>query len=296
MAPPALRDGAHSRGLPELRSFFDAVAADRRIVKSQLSAATRGGDGGRAELARQALMNYDALKAVDGRKGFDFSAFVEVMGDTRSWLEYEFGNVVGLTTLKDQIMAFYTAIAMDRARAAMGHAVDGQTQYHMIFKGNPGTGKTHMGRLMAKLLHRLEITKTDTLVEVQRGDLVATHIGQTAPKTRERIDEAKEGLLFVDEAYRLAGGGEKDFGQEAIEELMSAMLHEPGKAPVQVFAGYVDDMDRFIQTNAGLYRRFQYTFDFTDYSPSELAEIVMMKCRRKGVHTRDSFCLTMMKT
>ena len=68
-----------------------------------------------------------------------------------------------------------------------------------------------MGRLMAKLLHRLEITKTDTLVEAQRGDLVATHIGQTAVKTRERIDEAKEGLLFVDEAYRLSGGGEKDF-------------------------------------------------------------------------------------
>ena len=93
-----------------------------------------------------------------------------------------------------------------------------------------------MGRLMAKLLHRLEITKTDTLVEVQRGDLVATHIGQTAPKTRERIDEAKEGLLFVDEAYRLSGGGEKDFGKEAIEELMSAMLHPPGKAPVRPFA------------------------------------------------------------
>ena len=94
-----------------------------------------------------------------------------------------------------------------------------------------------MGRLMAKLLHRLEITKTDTLVEAQRGDLVATHIGQTAVKTRERIDEAKEGLLFVDEAYRLSGGGEKDFGKEAIEELMSAMLHPPGKAPVRVFGG-----------------------------------------------------------
>ena len=93
-----------------------------------------------------------------------------------------------------------------------------------------------MGRLMAKLLHRLEITKTDTLVEAQRGDLVATHIGQTAVKTRERIDEAKEGLLFVDEAYRLSGGGEKDFGKEAIEELMSAMLHPPGKAPVRLFA------------------------------------------------------------
>ena len=93
-----------------------------------------------------------------------------------------------------------------------------------------------MGRLMAKLLHRLEITKTDTLVEAQRGDLVATHIGQTAVKTRERIDEAKEGLLFVDEAYRLSGGGEKDFGKEAIEELMSAMLHPPGKAPVRLVA------------------------------------------------------------
>merc|ERR1711974_503403 len=105
-------------------------------------------------------------------------------------------------------------------------------------------GKTSMGRLMAKLLHRVGVISTPNLREVQRPDLVAEYVGQTSPKTRKVIEESRNGVLFIDEAYRLSAGGEKDFGKEAIEELMAAMNAPPGKAPIQIYAGYPLDMDR----------------------------------------------------
>merc|ERR1712232_955126 len=104
---------------------------------------------------------------------------------------------------------------------------------HMVFRGNPGTGKTSMGRLMAKLLCRVGLLPSAELREVQRPDLVAEYVGQTGPKTRKIIEESKNGVLFIDEAYRLSAGGKNDFGREAIEELMASMNDPPGKAPIQ---------------------------------------------------------------
>ena len=196
-------------------------------------------------------------------------------GGTGEWLEYQLDQVIGLELLKQQIRQFHHSIVMDQKRRDTGHHVKVVGKYHMIFQGNPGTGKTSLARIIAQLLHRIGIIKSDLLVEVQRDKLVAEYVGQTGPKTQKVIDQAKQGVLFIDEAYRLSqDSGKSDFGREAIEQLMAAMNDPPGKAPIMVFAGYADDMDTFMQANSGLYRRIGYTFDFSDYTPFELAEIL----------------------
>ena len=268
--PPtrAERKRLQAHGADELRAFFDTAHSNGRVCKAQLTALEP------SPLQTLALEQYARLSTEDDAKGFEFSALIELLGDTRSWLEHELSSVIGLETLKQQLWAFYLSLSLDAARREAGHAIGKQSKFHMIFRGNPGTGKTTMGRLMARLLFRLEITPTADLVEVQRADLVAAYVGQTAPKTREVIEKSKSGLLFVDEAYRLAGKGDKDFGPEAIEELMAAMNSPPGEAPVMVFAGYTLDMATFLQANEGLYRRFPYTFDFSDYTATHLAHIL----------------------
>eukprot|EP00927_Polykrikos_kofoidii_P025691 TRINITY_DN23040_c0_g1_i1.p1 TRINITY_DN23040_c0_g1~~TRINITY_DN23040_c0_g1_i1.p1 ORF type:complete len:696 (-),score=137.39 TRINITY_DN23040_c0_g1_i1:74-2161(-) len=206
------------------------------------------------------------------------------LGGTAEWLEHELENVVGLVELKEQVRSFYRSMMLDKARRLAGHDVRGFAKApHMIFQGSPGTGKTSLGRIMATLLHRIGVTSSPSLREVQRPDLVAEHVGQTAPKTVSVINEAKDGVLFIDEAYRLSGVESKnDFGREAIESLMAAMNDPPGKAPVMVFAGYVNDMSSFMRANEGLYRRIGYTFEFTDYSPCDLARILELVAMGKG--------------
>ncbi|CAE8640325.1 unnamed protein product, partial [Polarella glacialis] len=188
-------------------------------------------------------------------------------GGTGEWLEYQFERIIGLELLKQQIRQFHRSVVLDKRRREAGHDVKTGGKYHMIFQGNPGTGKTSLARVVAQLLHRIGIIQTDLLVEVQRDKLVAEYVGQTGPKTQKLITEAKQGVLFIDEAYRLSQeGGKSDFGREAIEQLMGAMNDPPGQAPVMVFAGYADDMESFMNANSGLYRRIAYTFDFSDYS------------------------------
>lgn len=198
------------------------------------------------------------------------------------WLEFQLGEVVGLEDLKRQIRSFYRGVMLDEARRKKGHNVGSAGgKYHMIFQGNPGTGKTSLARLMARLLYRVGIAPRDALTEVQQEQLVAGFVGQTAPKTQKVIDEAAGGILFIDEAYRLAQGRDQ-FGKEAIEQLMAAMNEPPGKAPIMIFAGYPADMENFMNQNDGLYRRIPYTFDFPNYSCAEIAEILELMVIKNG--------------
>jgi ATP-dependent Clp protease ATP-binding subunit ClpA len=148
---------------------------------------------------------------------------------------------------------------------------------HIACVLDPGTGKTTIARLVGLVLKKLGVLKKGHLVEVQRSDLVAGAIGQTALKTRDKINEARGGVLFVDEAYTLAPGGAtetKDFGREAINEIMSVMNDGD---PVVIFAGYKKEMETFVQANAGLFRRIDVRYDFENYSTLELA----MRLRRE---------------
>ena len=154
---------------------------------------------------------------------------------------------------------------------------------HMIFTGNPGTGKTTVARVMAKLLFDMGFIHENKLVEVERKDLVAEYIGQTAPKTSEVIEKAMGGVLFIDEAYTLASGKNTahDFGAEAIATLIKAMEDHKGEFIV-IFAGYQKEMQDFLNMNPGIASRVGYTFDFPDYSASELEEIYYRKIQKLG--------------
>lgn len=221
---------------------------------------------------------------IDSNSKISWDEIKVYIGGTAEWLELELEGVVGLEELKDQVRSFYRSLVLDQTRRQIGHDIKGLAKTpHMIFQGNPGTGKTSLGRIMAKLLNRIGLTSSADLKEVQRPDLVGEHVGQTGPKTQVAINMAKDGVLFIDEAYRLTAVESKnDFGREAVETLMAAMNEPPGKAPVMIFAGYIKDMANFMRANEGLYRRIGYTFNFTDYSCRDLAQILELITSSKG--------------
>jgi stage V sporulation protein K len=150
----------------------------------------------------------------------------------------------------------------------------------MIFKGNPGTGKTTVARILGKLFKEIGVLPKGHLVEVERADMVGEFIGHTAQKTREQIKKALGGILFIDEAYSLARGGEKDFGKEAIDALVKGMEDHRDNL-VLILAGYQDEMDWFIESNPGLRSRFPVHLSFPDYSTSELLDIADLMLQKK---------------
>lgn len=183
----------------------------------------------------------------------------------------ELDQLIGLTNVKDLVHEIYALIQIGKYREEAGLKHNTQV-YHMVFKGNPGTGKTTIARLVARLFHVMGVLSKGHFIEVERADLVGEYIGHTAVKTREMIKKALGGILFIDEAYSLARGGEKDFGKEAIDALVKGMEDHNDKF-VLILAGYSDEMDEFMETNPGLPSRFPIQIDFPDYSIDELLQI-----------------------
>ncbi|MEO3945795.1 AAA family ATPase [Gorillibacterium sp. CAU 1737] len=184
----------------------------------------------------------------------------------------ELESIVGLSAVKAFVTSLFAQINITQQRKSLGLPVqEGQT-LHMIFKGNPGTGKTTVARLIAKQLKELGILKRDTVIEVDRSGLVAGYVGQTALKVKQVVEDALGGVLFIDEAYALAQGGETDFGREAIDTLVKAMDDYRDRLIV-ILAGYDEDMESFLEVNPGLRSRFPNVLQFEDYSPDELMQI-----------------------
>lgn len=186
-------------------------------------------------------------------------------------IETELHSLVGLEELKKIIKEIYAWIIVNKKREKLGLKA-GKQVLHMMFKGNPGTGKTTVARLLGKLFHKVEVLAKGHLIEAERADLVGEYIGHTAQKTRDLIKKANGGILFIDEAYSLGRGGEKDFGKEAIDTLVKHM-EDKSHEFVLILAGYSREMDYFLSLNPGLQSRFPIIIEFPDYTVDQLMEI-----------------------
>ena len=183
----------------------------------------------------------------------------------------ELNGLVGLKPVKEEVSKFTSFVRVAQQRKAAGLKV-APISYHMVFTGNPGTGKTTVARIMAKIYRALGIVKNGHLVECDRGGLVAGYTGQTAIKTGKVIDFALDGILFVDEAYALVNGPQDSYGDEAISTLLKRMEDDRDRLVV-IVAGYTHEMKKFIDANSGLASRFNHYVEFPDYSAEELAAI-----------------------
>ena len=199
-------------------------------------------------------------------------------------LRKELDSYVGLAAVKREVKDLIDLAAVEQLRRQHGLPT-ADMSLHMVFTGSPGTGKTTIARLMARVYHSLGILSRGQLVEADRSGLVAGYVGQTAIKTRKVIDSALGGVLFIDEAYALNGGGANDFGQEAIDTLLKAMEDHRDDLVV-IVAGYDGLMDAFIRSNPGLESRFNRFLHFADYTEEELLAIFRMQCQ-KGCYVLD---------
>jgi SpoVK/Ycf46/Vps4 family AAA+-type ATPase len=193
----------------------------------------------------------------------------------------ELNHLVGLTNVKEHILRMVRTTQLEQKRRAAGLPTPQAQGQHLIFCGKPGTGKTTMARLIGKIYHSLGLLQSGHMVEVTRGDLVAGYVGQTAIKTQEKVREALDGVLFIDEGYSLAQGGNADYGQEAITTLLK-MMEDYRKRLLVIVAGYPQEMEQFLNSNPGLRSRFKTPIVFPEYSPDELHQILLQQIAEAG--------------
>lgn len=193
-------------------------------------------------------------------------------------LKKELDTYIGLGEVKREVNNLINMATVFKRREETG-LPNADFSLHMVFTGNPGTGKTMIARLMARVYRSLGILSKGQLVEVDRSGLVAGYVGQTALKTQKVIEKAMGGVLFIDEAYALNGKSENDFGQEAIDTILKAMEDHRDDLVV-IVAGYTDLMEKFIHSNPGLESRFNRFLLFEDYSPDEMLAIFRMQCKK----------------
>ena len=219
------------------------------------------------------VINREDVRVYIKENEMEFVEAATGQSDARKKLD----ELIGLEHIKETIDDLIAYFAMNR-----GKKVD----CHMCFTGNPGTGKTEVARILGKLLRQEGILPTSKFVEATRRDLVAEYVGQSAIRTREVIDKAMGGVLYIDEAYSLAYGGEKDFGREVIAELLKAMEDRRGEFIV-ILAGYTSEMKKLFDVNPGFYSRIKFNLEFEDYNEEELIKITELFLKRDGYVTSD---------
>ena len=190
----------------------------------------------------------------------------------------ELDELIGLGTIKEDVKELISLVKMQKMREAKGMKTV-PVSLHLVFSGNPGTGKTTVARILARLYKEIGVLSKGQLVEVDRSGLVAGFVGQTALKTQEKIKAAMGGVLFIDEAYALTSNEQDTFGQESVDTILKAMEDHRDDLVV-IVAGYTAPMEKFINSNPGLKSRFNKYIEFPDYTTDELEQIFYMNCEK----------------
>lgn len=232
---------------------------------------------------------YPAVPDVFGKKGAEGTPAAKTGGadsekapvpESIEDLKKELHGYIGLDTIKSEVESLINLVTVYKLRRENDLPCE-ELSLHMVFSGNPGTGKTMIARLMSRVYLSLGLLSKGHLVEVDRGGLVAGYVGQTAIKTGEIIKKAMGGVLFIDEAYALTTRGPQDYGQEAVETLLKAM-EDNREDLIVIVAGYTDLMKDFIDSNPGLASRFNRYMLFPDYTIEEMLAIFDMRAKKAG--------------
>ncbi len=194
-------------------------------------------------------------------------------------IQKELDEIVGLQQVKDYVLSLKDHYEISKRRKEQGYKVSSVSK-HMIFMGNPGTGKTTIARLLGRYFKATGILESGQLIEVSRGDLVGRYVGHTAPQTKQVFESALGGILFIDEAYSLYRGKDDSFGLEAIDTLVKC-IEDYRDNVIVILAGYTKEMTDFLQANSGLKSRFPHSIEFPDYSGEELLEITKSIAKSK---------------
>ncbi len=286
---------ADKQGIDEILALLTCVALDlglqpvtvefARQTLQTVAATLSNLDGMTSEAERRRVTVLSAQFTEVSRKyALDYAARASDPGvseeDLASILK-ELDAMVGLEPVKSEVHRAANFARMQVMRRQQGLPVV-QASLHSVFFGNPGTGKTTVARLMGRIYKSLGLLRRGHVIEVDRGRLVAEYVGQTAVRTHAAIDSALDGILFIDEAYALAGRGAEDFGSEAIETLLKRMEDDRDRLIV-IVAGYTAPMYQFIASNPGLESRFTNYLKFPDYQPAEMEEIFHRMAATSGL-------------
>ena len=282
--PPAFKLPSFEQSTDELMRLIRESAESLTQMTNELNAKDRKGTGALPDIPLDdvPVLNTEPQKQEEPAPETPVEESPENIED----LKKELHGYIGLDLIKQEVDSLINYVTIMQRRREEGLPTP-EMSLHMVFSGNPGTGKTMIARLMSRIYKSLGILSKGHLVETDRSGLVAGYVGQTAIKTKEVIDSAKGGVLFIDEAYSLTNrGGGQDFGQEAVDTLLKAM-EDMRDDLIVIVAGYIELMDQFVNSNPGLKSRFNRFMHFPDYTVDELMGIFDMRCEKSGYRLKD---------